>query len=264
MGKCASIDRADGNPGRGVEPADVRNETDMLIVLSIESEILGSSGVPHVHLGGTWMWMDDANGPGNGADALSCQPDVSKGQADASRGFPDALSTSNNAETEVIGHSDDLGTYLGAGDVKRDRDETSGIGSHMDMPSWHGDDLHSTETNMNKPAEELQIVSIPQEKAKLPDSPMKTVKWTLDEPNGLGNQTDRSSVCTYVHCVGNDVGAAEKEAENVRTPRNRQKTQNSPNAHEIAMPEPICQCKRVSIDNIDVYVPCNAPVEALG
>ena len=37
----ASIDEVEGDPGREVEPADIPNKSDMLIVLSIESESIG-------------------------------------------------------------------------------------------------------------------------------------------------------------------------------------------------------------------------------
>ena len=39
---------------------------------------------------------------------------------------------------------------------------------------------------------------------------------------------------------------------------------NSPNGHENKTPEPTNQWKSVSIDNVDVYIPWNAPVEVLG
>ena len=48
----ASIDEAEGDPGREVEPADVPNELDMLIVLSIELESMGDGEIPHVYLRG--------------------------------------------------------------------------------------------------------------------------------------------------------------------------------------------------------------------
>ena len=156
------------------------------------------------------------------------------------RGQMDTLSMSNRAVTTRLSHSDGTRTYLATGDAL------------------------SIETNALTTANEMQIISIPRMKEKPPDLPMETTRGHPDEPDSCGNPVDTSNVHTDMHSVGVGTETAEKEVENVRTPRNRQKTQNTPNAREIAMPEPISRWKRVSVDDVDVYLPWNAPVEALG
>ena len=101
--------------------------------------------------------------------------------------------------------------------------ETDGTGIHVDASSGHGDAL-SVETNALTTANEPQIVSIPRMKEKPPDLPMETTRGHPDEPNGCGNPADTLSVRTDTHSVGVGMEMAEKEAENIRTPRNRQKT----------------------------------------
>lgn len=60
-----SLDKTDGDPGRGDEPADIHNKMDTLVVLSIESENLGDGDIPYVHLGGTSWHAGDVNRLGN-------------------------------------------------------------------------------------------------------------------------------------------------------------------------------------------------------
>ena len=60
-----SIDEADGDPGREVEPADSPNEPEALVTMSIKSEYPDSGEIPCICLEGTQMRMGDANGPGN-------------------------------------------------------------------------------------------------------------------------------------------------------------------------------------------------------
>ena len=68
------------------------------------------------------------------------------------------------------GHKDDARTYLRAGDMKCVIEETDGIGSHMDVPSWHGD-IQSVKTDAIIPANAQEIISIPRKQKKLPDLP---------------------------------------------------------------------------------------------
>ena len=61
-------------------------------------------------------------------------------------------------------------------------------------------------------------------KEKLLDLPRETTRGHPDGPDGCGNPADMSSVRTDMHSIGVGMETAEKEVENVRTPRNRQKT----------------------------------------
>ena len=56
---------------------------------------------------------------------------------------------------------------------------------------------------------------------------------------------------------------AENTMKNVRSHRTRSRTQNSPNVHEIAMPECTYLWRRVRTGDGDMYTPCNTPVVAI-
>ncbi|KIM63284.1 hypothetical protein SCLCIDRAFT_24410 [Scleroderma citrinum Foug A] len=79
---CQQLGMADGDPSRDIEPADIPNELEELVPVSIKLESLDSGGIPCIHLGGTRCRVGNANRPGNGADASYCETDVSKGQVD--------------------------------------------------------------------------------------------------------------------------------------------------------------------------------------
>ena len=77
------------------------SESDMLIIMLIESEDLGSGDTPHMYLEGMCWRVDNADHPGNRSDGSRYQVDRSSSQTDALRGLTDAPSMSNNAETEL-------------------------------------------------------------------------------------------------------------------------------------------------------------------
>ena len=202
----ACIDEADGDPGHGVEPADVQNESDMLVIVSIESEDLGSGGVPRVRLGSMSWRADNANGL--------------RSQTDGPGGLTDAPSMSNKAETDVISHGDGMNMYLGAGDAKRDRD------------------VQSIRTDAVIPEKATHNVRTTRTKEKPLDLPMETMRGCPDEPNGCGNHADGSHARTDVHTTEDETQTAVNKTENVRKRRNGQRTQNSPYTAEIEMPKP--------------------------
>ncbi|KIM55534.1 hypothetical protein SCLCIDRAFT_30320 [Scleroderma citrinum Foug A] len=218
-----------------------------------ESENPDGGGIPHVCLGGMRVQVDNVNGPGNWAD-------VSKGQVDGLMPQTDGLGMSNSSETVGMRHSVGAGTYLGPGDTEHDVDKTDGIGSHADASVGHGESP-SVETNANRPANAPEIVRTTQKRGKLPDLPSQSVRRATDKPNGVGDVTNTLSVQTDDHSIGNDTGTAENEMKSIRTCRNGSKMQNSPIRAQIAMPEPTYHWSRVSVDNIDVYVPPNALIE---
>ena len=169
--------------------------------MSIKSESLGDSEIPRVYLGGMRIRADDANHPGNGADASSYQ-------ADRSRAWMDTLNMSNSAETAVMGHREGADTYLGIRGTTHAVHETDGVRSHTDMPS--------VETNANKPADAGAIIRIPQKKEKLPDIPVEAAWQHSDEPNGFGDATDASSVSTDGPSIKTVTEMAANETQNVR------------------------------------------------
>ena len=137
---------------------------------------------------------------------------------------------------------------------------TDGTGIHADALSGYGD-VPNVEKNAIKPANAMEIVRMPRKRTKLPDSPDSTARLAPDEPNGHGDHTDRSSVHTDAHCIGNKMQMAANETENVRRRRNMPKTQDSPYTPKIEPSKHSIQWRRVSMDDIDVYLPLNAPIE---
>ena len=253
----------DGDADQEGEPTGTSNKVETLVIVSIESEDLGSSDTPRVYLGGTRMCAGNANGLGNRADGLSCELDGLRGLADGLGAQPDAPSVLNDAEMVCVSHGKGAGTYLGTGDVKRSVTETDGAGIHADASSGRGDVL-SIETNALTTANEMQIVSIPRIKEKLPDIPMETTRGHPDEPDGCGNPADTSSVQTDAHSIGEEMETAANETENVRKCQKEVRIQNSPETIENGMPEHTDRWRWVGIGDASVYVPWNAPLEALG
>ena len=60
-----SVDEADGDPGREVEPADSPNEPEALVTVSIELEYPDGSEIPRVCIGGTSWHACDIEGHGD-------------------------------------------------------------------------------------------------------------------------------------------------------------------------------------------------------
>jgi len=83
---------ADGDGDRGVEPTGTPNESDALVIASIESESPDGGGIPRVHLGGTRSRSGNANGSGNRMEG-------STGHADASIVRTDTYCAGNRRET---------------------------------------------------------------------------------------------------------------------------------------------------------------------
>ena len=262
MVERASVDEADRNPGRNVEPADTPEELTEFVAVLIESEGPDGGGIPRVRLRGMSWHACHANSSRSWTDRSRGQADESKGWADESRGSTDASSMSNGSETDKISNGKGAGTYLGVGDTKHIVHATDGVRSQTDVSTGHGE-VPNIQTDAIKPVNKPENISIPPEKAKPPDLPVKTVKRTPDEPNGLGNQTDGSSVRTDIHSIGNERQTAENNAKNVRTRQTVEKTQDSPYTAEIEPSKHPRRWRRVSADDISVYLPGNMPVEAL-
>ena len=213
-----SVDEADGDPGREVEPADSPNEPEALVTVSIEPEDLDSGGIPHVRLGGTWMWTGDANGPGD--------------QADGTMGETDTSNASNRAETAGISSGEGVGMYLEAGGTKCIIDTTDGIESHADTLSGHMD-VPNVQTDAKIPRNAPDTVSIPRMKAKPPDLPFGTAKRIPDEPYGCRDHVDVSNARMDAYSIGNGMEMAANETQNVRTCQMDLRMQDSPSTREI-------------------------------
>ena len=85
-----------------------------------------------------------------------------------------------------------------------------------------------------------------------------------NKPDGCRDCVDTSSACTHVQSIGNDTHMAENEAESIRTCRIWLRMQDSPEMHEASMPEPTRRWRKVSVDDGDVYVPQNMPIDRTG
>ena len=253
------------NPVDGVEPEGCEGGTDEsteLLMMSVEPYVEDSGDILHVHLRGTRMRPGNANGPGSQMDGPRGQSDVLKGQADRPRGWTDTLSVSDSAETAVISHGERVSMYLGVRDAKHPVQETDGVGIHVDASvGWM--DTPSVEMDADTPAKAPENVRTRQKKMKPPDLPMEAARVAPDEPDGCRNHTDRSGVHRDLHSIGNERETGANETENVRTSQNDSKAPNSPYMHEIATPKPADRWKRVSADDTYVYLPWNAPIEAL-
>ena len=226
----SNIPIAYGLPLEGEWSVYPSSESDMLIIVSIKLEDPHSGGIPRVHLRGTNWRAGNANG-------LGCRTDGSRSQADGPGGLTDAPSTSNGAETEVIGHGEGAGTYLAIGDTKRVIEVTDGVGSHADTSTGQGEAL-SIRTDAIIPANALEDVRTPRKKEKLPDLPSQSGRRAPDEPDGCGNHANALSVHTDAYTVETETETAVNETEIVRTHRKMSETQNSPVMRETATHEP--------------------------
>ena len=84
------------------------------------------------------------------------------------------------------------------------------------------------------------------------------------ETCGTGTHADASTRQGEVPSVETNPTKPENETEIVSTRRIDSRMQNSPYTAEIAMSKPICRWRSVSIEDIDMYVPWNVPIEVLG
>ena len=248
-GKSESVDEADGDAGRRIEPANTPNELEELVTISIEPENLESGGIPCVRLGGTWMQTGDVNGPG-------CRVDESTGQMDV-------LDTLNGAETTGISHGDGAEMYLDARDAKCVVHAMDGVGSQTDASSGHGD-VPSVEMDVLIPTNVPGIVRIPRKKKKPPNSPMEAARPCSDEPDGCRDHAEGSSARMHGHSVGNETKTTANDSRSVRKRQAEAQTQNSPKGPQIEPPKSTRRWKRVGVRDVSVYLPWNAPVEALG
>jgi len=150
-----------------------------------------------------------------------------------------------------------------SGDAKRDVDKTDGLGGHADASDGQAD-APSIDMDAIRPANASKTISIRQIKPKSPNLPAGSATSRSDATDGFGSHTDTSSVCTDVHCAGNDTQTATNKAESVRTRQNNSKMLNSPHGCEVATPEYIYEWKQVSVGDGDAYLPHNTLIDTRG
>ena len=66
-----------------------------------------------------------------------------------------------------------------------------------------------------------------------------------------------------MYSIADEAETTENKTGNVRTCQTGQKMQNSPIGGQIEMAKPTGRWKRVSIDDVDMYLPWGVPVEML-
>ena len=228
-------------------------ELERLVVLSVKLEDPASGEILRVYLGSTRVQTGNANGLGD-------QTDWSSGHADGLRGQMDTPSVLNRAEMVRLGHREGAWMYLSIGDVKRPVYETDGARSHADVLNMSMD-APSVETDTLMPTNEPEIVRIPRKKLKPPDLPVEAAICAPDKSDGCGNHMDVSSVRMDGHSDGDETETPVNETDNVRTPRIGRKVQNPPYATKIATSKRARQWRKISIDNGDMYVLLDVPIE---
>ena len=189
--------------------------------MSIESEDLGSGGIPHVRLGSTSWCACDANRPGHRTDGSRSWTDELRGQADESEGQADASNTSNRPETVEMSCGEGAGAYWALETRNAAESRQMALGARRTRRAGTGD-VPSVDTDTIKPTNSPENISTSRKKTKLPDSPIKAARpLRPDGPNTFGNPTDAQS-------VADNTKTAENETESVNTRRNGSKMPNSP------------------------------------
>ena len=210
------VEQAGIDEAEALEPVDTPDESDTLVIVSIEPDAADGADIPCVYLGGTSWQAGDANCCGNQADGSRGLTDVLRGLVDGSRESMDPLGKSKRAEMAMLGCGDRSSTYLGPGDAKRVIEEMDGVESHADMSTGH-EDIPNVETNVNRPAKAPDSISIPRKWINPPDLPSQSTRTPPDEPDGCGNLVDTSSVHTVTHSVKTETETAENRRGDIRT-----------------------------------------------
>ena len=211
---CQQLVGMDGDAGRKAKPADTLNKTEALVTMLIDLENPGGGDMPLMYLASTNWRAGDLNGLGSQTDGLNCEADVSTGQVDVLRGWTDTLEVSSSTEMASVSQGDDAEMYPGIGDTKRAVFEMDGVRSRADTSTGHGK-APSVESNTINPINMMETIRSPRKKQKPPDSPISAPKRLPDESDGLGNQTDASSIRMDAYTVGNETETTANEAETI-------------------------------------------------
>ena len=118
-------------------------------------------------------------------------------------------------------------------------------------------DMCSVETDMKTAENALKNVRTGPNDSKTRNSPAGSATSHSEDPNTFRNHTDMHSAETDAHAAAND-------AKDVRKGQNCSKPQNSLKSPENGMPKSTRRRRIVSIDDINIYVPWNTPVEVPG
>ena len=110
------------------------------------------------------------------------------------------------------------------------------MGSVADASTIHRD-VHSIGNGMKTVAKITKVISIPQEKVKLPNSPTGAKIWRMGEADGTGNIADALLVCREAQCIKNNLKMAENASKMVKIHQIRPKMKYSLVGHESKTPK---------------------------
>ena len=109
-----------------VDSIDILDETEKLILTTVELDNPDEIPIPCMPSRGTKMRVGKVKGHRNRAD-------MSNGDANESRGQTDASMVLNTNEMAAVGDGDDTSAKSDAGDAKHDVDATDGLANQSDM-----------------------------------------------------------------------------------------------------------------------------------
>jgi len=196
----------------------------------------------------------------NETDGLGGHADASNGQMNAPSVDMDAIRPTNKSERLRTPPSSSKTKDLPMETARPSSDEPDGYRNRTDRLNARTH-VQSVAHEMEMATNTSKTVSICQIELKSPNLPAGSATLCSDATDSFGSHTDMSSVCTDVHCTGNNMQMATNEVENIRTRPNDSKTQHLPHMHEITTPKPTIQWKWVSIGDGDMYVPWNVPID---
>ena len=221
-----------------------------------------TDGMSNGERAGTYLGVRDAKHVMNTTDGVEGQTDASTGLTDVPSVYTDTIITANVPDSISTPRKREKLPDSLVSTTRWTPDEPNGCRNRTDA-STGPMDVPCVETHTKNPTNTPEIVSIPQKRQKPPDSPSRGTRQAPDEPNGSWSHADTSSVHTDVHSVGSGTQTAGNKTKSVRSRQNRRKMQDSPIGREIATPEIVNRWRKVSVDDGNVYVPWNAPIEVL-
>ena len=149
------------------------------------------------------------------------------------------------------------GTCWHAGNVSCPEGQSDGLGCQMDGPNGQADGSRGSADALNAlNRAETEVIGRAGTYLSVGDA-----KCLVKETDGVGCHMDASTGQTDAPSVETNAIKPENDPETISIPRKKVKPQNPPNGPENGTPEPIIRWKRVSVNDVDVYLPWDAPVE---
>ena len=211
----------------------------------------------------TYLGTGDAKHAVDKTDGIGSHADASNGQTDAQSAHTDAITPADEVGNISTHRNKSKAPNSPAGSATSRSDTTDGFGNRTDMSNARTD-VHSIGNNAKTAVNEARTVRTPPNGLKRPDLPVEAANQRLDEPNGCRDHTDASSAQMDAPSVQTGASTPKNGTERVKTRQMESTTRNSPHTHEIATPEPTIRWKRVSVNDTNVYLPQNTPIDRTG